>query len=504
MKNIKKIIGIAMAFTLLFSAFGCSVNEEKLANKAVAKVGDTEIPKKNLDAVVGFTLVSYYANSGTEISMEDSSVSSLKEEVANNLVEYELVKKAAKDYGYIKNDKEVKGAAKETLKSIKSSSYLKGDKYKSVLKQYGFEDEKSFENAVNLYAEFSTYTSGFAEKFRNKVQGGKYATANYMTVDDIKVPAYIYYYCYIQKAMEQEYNEYQKQYSGSADSYESEQKTDEQKQQELKESTLAMVKEKAAFYAAGKEAKTKIDTKKISSKKAENESLSSMFGSDTLTSVYNAYGITKKQYDEAGKWIATADLYKEALEEKVAYDKPTEKDAEKEFNKNTKAYDKSTVSAKHILTSDKSLAKEIYEQATQKGADFDQIMSKYQKNSAVQEASDLGAFTYPSMVEDFSKAAFDAEKGSVVGPVKTEYGYHVIYVYDKNTVEPKFEDSKDTILSKLDSQNKLEAVNKLDEDIKDKHNGKVEIEDIDEPYNMLLAELKKDNKVKIYKSVLNK
>ena len=39
---------------------------------------------------------------------------------------------------------------------------------------------------------------------------------------------------------------------------------------------------------------------------------------------------------------------------------------------------------------------------------------------------------------------------------------------------------------------------------KRQHNGKVEIEDIDEPYNMLLAELKKDNKVKIYKSVLNK
>jgi len=503
MKKIKKILSLALVSLLLFSSFGCTVNEEKLANKAVAKVGDEKILKKDVDAMVGFTLVSYYANYGTEISLEDSTVSALKEQVAEDLVNAKLVQTVAKDYGFELSEKDVKTTVNQTLKSLKNSTNLKGNKYDETLKLYGFENRKSFNAAVRLYAENANITSGFAEKFRNKVQGGKYAKATYMTVDDIKVPAYIYYYCFIQKVMEEEYNNYQNSYNNT-DTSSTEEKTEEEKLEELKENTVSMVKEKAAFYAAGSKEKLKVTDKAISSQKTSNESLDSMFGKDTLTSIYNAYGITKKQYNEAGRWVATADLYKSKMEEKIEYDKATDKDAEKEFKKNTNAYDKSTVNAKHILTTDKSLADEIYEQALAEGADFDQIMSKYQKNSSVEEAKDLGAFTYATMVEEFSKAAFDAEKGSVVGPVKTTYGYHVIYVYDKNVEEPKFEDYKESILYSLNNQRKEEAISKLSEKTQKEYNGKIEIEDIDEPYNMLLAELKKENKVKIYKSVLNK
>jgi len=35
------------------------------------------------------------------------------------------------------------------------------------------------------------------------------------------------------------------------------------------------------------------------------------------------------------------------------------------------------------------------------------------------------------MVPAFEKAAFDGEKGKVIGPVKTEFGYHLIKVLEK-------------------------------------------------------------------------
>jgi peptidyl-prolyl cis-trans isomerase C len=35
------------------------------------------------------------------------------------------------------------------------------------------------------------------------------------------------------------------------------------------------------------------------------------------------------------------------------------------------------------------------------------------------------------MVPEFERAAFEAEKGRVVGPVKTDFGYHLIKIIDK-------------------------------------------------------------------------
>ena len=36
---------------------------------------------------------------------------------------------------------------------------------------------------------------------------------------------------------------------------------------------------------------------------------------------------------------------------------------------------------------------------------------------------------------EFEIASFEAEKGSIVGPILTQYGYHIIKVNDKRTVE---------------------------------------------------------------------
>ncbi len=36
-----------------------------------------------------------------------------------------------------------------------------------------------------------------------------------------------------------------------------------------------------------------------------------------------------------------------------------------------------------------------------------------------------------SMVPEFEKAAFEGEKGKILGPVKTQFGYHLIKVLDK-------------------------------------------------------------------------
>ena len=44
---------------------------------------------------------------------------------------------------------------------------------------------------------------------------------------------------------------------------------------------------------------------------------------------------------------------------------------------------------------------------------------------------DLGWFGKGMMVPEFEKVAFEEEVGKVVGPVKTQFGYHVIKVTGK-------------------------------------------------------------------------
>lgn len=68
---------------------------------------------------------------------------------------------------------------------------------------------------------------------------------------------------------------------------------------------------------------------------------------------------------------------------------------------------------------------------------FAELAKQYSKDpgSAVQ-GGDLGWFGKGMMVPEFDQAVFSAKKGDIVGPVKTEFGYHIIYVTD---VKPRHE-----------------------------------------------------------------
>jgi peptidyl-prolyl cis-trans isomerase C len=72
-----------------------------------------------------------------------------------------------------------------------------------------------------------------------------------------------------------------------------------------------------------------------------------------------------------------------------------------------------------------------------KGEDFAKLASSLTEDpSGKQDGGDLGYFTRDQMVPEFSEVAFSLEKGQVSGPVKTQFGWHVVKVEDKRAREP--------------------------------------------------------------------
>ncbi|RKX20702.1 MAG: hypothetical protein DRP26_01155 [Candidatus Zixiibacteriota bacterium] len=65
------------------------------------------------------------------------------------------------------------------------------------------------------------------------------------------------------------------------------------------------------------------------------------------------------------------------------------------------------------------------------GEDWDSLVVKYsQDNSNNQKGGDLGYFGHGRMVAEFDSAAFAADVGEIVGPIRTKFGYHIIRVED--------------------------------------------------------------------------
>lgn len=61
------------------------------------------------------------------------------------------------------------------------------------------------------------------------------------------------------------------------------------------------------------------------------------------------------------------------------------------------------------------------------GEDFTTLAKTYSEEpAAAQTGGDLGFFQRNDMVKPFSDAVFAMNKGEIAGPVKTQYGYHVI------------------------------------------------------------------------------
>jgi peptidyl-prolyl cis-trans isomerase C len=86
--------------------------------------------------------------------------------------------------------------------------------------------------------------------------------------------------------------------------------------------------------------------------------------------------------------------------------------------------------ASHILVKTEDQAKQIMKRLTD-GEEFAAVARRFSSCPSGKNGGDLGWFGKGMMVPEFEKIAFEEEIGKVVGPVKTQFGYHVIKVTGK-------------------------------------------------------------------------
>ncbi len=207
-----------------------------------------------------------------------------------------------------------------------------------------------------------------------------------------------------------------------------------------------------------------LSTENITAEPAEIEDELAQFsetvgGPEGAKEFFDKVGVTDQEVRED---LGRAVRLKKYLKRKYAIE-VTDEDAKIFYGKNLEDFtDEETIRARHILlkvdsdtseaeaNAQEEKAKKIFKKAKAEGADFTALANEFSEDVNL-PGGDLGFFPRKQMVSAFSDAAFAATTGDVIGPIKTEFGYHIIEVTDRRPAETKpFYEVKAEIIRSLE------------------------------------------------------
>src|SRR5467141_3358435 len=139
----------------------------------------------------------------------------------------------------------------------------------------------------------------------------------------------------------------------------------------------------------------------------------------------------------------------------------------------------------------KKKAEDVLKQV-KKGGKFEELAKKYSEDPGSKaKGGDLGWITQGQTVPEFEKTAFSLSPGQVSDLVKTQYGFHIIKVLEKETAHTKpFEEVKDSLRAPL----LLSQADKLARDTADKlsaairQSNKISLDDLAKQYHLTANE----------------
>lgn len=86
--------------------------------------------------------------------------------------------------------------------------------------------------------------------------------------------------------------------------------------------------------------------------------------------------------------------------------------------------------ARHILVKSEDSCTALKQEIAD-GANFSAVAKEHSQCPSGQQGGDLGEFKPGQMVPEFDKVVFSEEIGKVHGPIKTQFGYHLVEITNR-------------------------------------------------------------------------
>ena len=150
-----------------------------------------------------------------------------------------------------------------------------------------------------------------------------------------------------------------------------------------------------------------------------------------------------------------------AIEKAIANVVATDDDVKKFYEEHKEEFvTGESVEASHILVDSEEKANEILADIQAEKITFEDAAKQYSSCPSSQRGGALGEFTHGQMVPEFDQAAFAMNEGEVSGPVKTQFGYHLIKVTaKKEAAEMPFEQIKAQLKQQVAAEKQRAAYN---------------------------------------------
>ncbi len=179
---------------------------------------------------------------------------------------------------------------------------------------------------------------------------------------------------------------------------------------------------------------------RFSSPEGRRDLLDAMITQEVLLQESKRLGLEKDKDVLAKIEEGRTNILVNALIEKLIADKVNPKTMEAYYGKHSDEFRE--VRASHILVKTEADAKDIAKQL-KKGGDFAELAKKLsQDKGSAENGGDVGSFTKETMVKPFADKAFSMKVGEISGPVKSQFGWHIIKVTEIRPLK-KFADLSD-------------------------------------------------------------
>lgn len=190
--------------------------------------------------------------------------------------------------------------------------------------------------------------------------------------------------------------------------------------------------EENGIEVSGEEVQTEIDT--IKDQFNEQATAAGQDAGDpeeTFQQALEQFGYTEASFREE---VRTSLLVQKVQEDVVGDVSPTDEEIEALYEENKEAQftQPEQRCIRHILfTEDEEAQAEEVKQELEDGGDFAELAEEYSQDPGSKEqGGDLGCQPEGRFVPEFDEAAFDAEEGEILGPIETDFGFHLIEVTD--------------------------------------------------------------------------